>query len=231
MKSRIRVFIVNTDRLYAESIAALLSARENISIAGSLTEPARAIEAIKSSSVDVLLINVNSPGANFVHLTRQIKKELLTVRVIIFGLEQNDKSIMEFVEAGVNGYVLTNASFEELLFTITAVHRGQTPCSPEVAAMAFRRIGELSRERSEQSQRREAVLTPREKSILGLVASGYVNKDIAKRLNISLFTVKNHVHNILGKLQVSHRVQAIKYAYESGLLEQPLPSALLANKR
>jgi DNA-binding NarL/FixJ family response regulator len=132
--------------------------------------------------------------------------------------------MLDLLEAGAHDYVLRQASFSELIRTISGVYRGQPPCSPRVAASVCARIVELAGERRRRRILRDVRLTPREEEILGLVAEGLRNKEIATRLRITLATVKNHVHNLLEKLQANGRREAIRRAYENGLLENPLPA-------
>ena len=128
--------------------------------------------------------------------------------------------MLEFIEAGANGYVLKDSSFAEMLRTIKAVHQGQTPCSPRITASVFARISELSQARHRRERLPQVRLTPREKEILRLIAARLSNKEIAQQLDIALHTVKNHVHHILEKLQVHYRREAIRCAYENGILKR-----------
>jgi DNA-binding NarL/FixJ family response regulator len=228
MKARIRLLIVDDHRLFAESVASLLSAQDEITLfdsktamINSITTTDEILDRIRALPADIILINAGIEAWNAARLTSQIRSEMPDLKVIIIGLHYSEQSVIEFIEAGANGYILKEASFEELLYTIRTVAEGHTTCSPDVAAMVFERITELSQERSMQARLLETILTPREKGILELIALGLGNKEIAQRLHISLYTVKNHVHNILDKLKLNYRREAIRLAFESGLFKQP----------
>jgi DNA-binding NarL/FixJ family response regulator len=220
MESKIHVLLFNSHRLFAESVAALLGAQENFVLVGSVTDAHDLPDMLRSESPDVLLINASVETANTLSLIRKIKSESPKLKVIVFGIDRENESLLEFIEAGVSGYVLKDASFDELLKTLEDVHQRRARCSPRLTAMVFARLTQLSRKRRIGPQPTGMPLTPRETSILEFIALGMTNKEIAQRLEISVFTVKNHVHNILDKLQVSYRREAIRYALENGLLER-----------
>jgi DNA-binding NarL/FixJ family response regulator len=232
MKGRIRLLIVDDHRLFAESVASLLSAQNEAApldsetaLINSTTTIGEIADRVRALPTDIILINAGIEAWNAARLTSQIRSELPDLKIIILGLDSSEQSVMEFIEAGASGYILKEASFDELLYTIRAVAEGRASCSPHVAAMVFARITELSQERSLRARLLETTLTPREKSILELIALGLGNKEIAQRLHISLYTVKNHVHNILDKLKVKYRREAIRLAFETGLLKQPWPNS------
>jgi DNA-binding NarL/FixJ family response regulator len=227
MEQRIRVYIVDDYRLFAEAIASLLDAREEISFMGLTVEPEEVLEKAHTIPVDVMLIDANLKTTDAPLLIQNIKKELLNVKMIVIGLEDESETILEFVEAGASGYVLRDVSFDQLLETIKDVYHERTPCSPQIAASAFARIRQLSREQYNQESLQRVSLTPREKHILSLIATGLSNKEIARKLFISISTVKNHVHNLFEKLHVHYRCEAIRYARKSGGLKGNTPQAAL----
>jgi len=223
MHQPIRVLIIDDYQLFTEAVASLLSAQEKIVLVRSTTNLDEALDRLQSQSVDVVLVDANMGKADPLEIIRELKEEFPDVKVIVLGLERREDNVLPFIEAGANGYVLKDASFDELLHIIEAVHRGRTPCSPRIAALVFARITELSQERNQRELLQPAILTPREREILQLIAAGLSNKDLAQQLHISLPTVRNHVHNILGKLQVHRRQEAIRCAYENGMLKGPWP--------
>jgi DNA-binding NarL/FixJ family response regulator len=156
---------------------------------------------------------------NAVHVTREIKHTFPTVRTIALGVEPSDEDVLRFIEAGASGYVLKDASYAELLHTIKAVHQGQTPCSPRIAALVFARIAVLSRAQSHSHRLPQVRLTPREREVLQLIALGHRNGEIAHQLGVALDTVKRHVGNICEKFQVHGRRAVLQRAYEQGMLK------------
>jgi DNA-binding NarL/FixJ family response regulator len=127
---------------------------------------------------------------------------------------------VEFVEAGAHAYVLQSASPEGLMTAVREVHAGRSPNSPRVVTAVLRRIGSLAGVPVPPPRTTEP-LTPREMEILTLLARGLGNKEICQRLHITVQTVKNHVHSILAKLQVHRRREAVRLAYEMGMLIDP----------
>jgi DNA-binding NarL/FixJ family response regulator len=216
-----RIFIIGDNRLFTEAVAAMLNTKEGITLVGSTADQFEALETVRSMPIDVVLVDVNMGDAHVVLLTRDIKAEAPELKVIILGLDNSDESILGYIEAGADGYILKDGSFNELVSTIREVRLGGTSCSPRVAALVFARVTELTRDRRGRQILRRTPLTRREQDILKLIAAGLANKEIAERLNISVSTVKNHVHNILDKFQVHYRHEAIRYAYDIGLLDRP----------
>src|SRR5205814_10003957 len=127
------------------------------------------------------------------HITREIKRSTPAVQVIVLGMEYCEEDVLRFIEAGASGYILKNASYTELLYTIKAAYRGLTLCSPRIAALVFARIAALTREQSQRPRLHQVHLTRREREILQLMALGHRNGEIAHQLDVALDTVKRHV--------------------------------------
>jgi two-component system nitrate/nitrite response regulator NarL len=219
----IRIFIISDYKLFIEGLTDLVYARGEFVITGAAAnlEDARGLLAQAGPrSFDVILLDATMKREEAVQIAREIKQDMPDIRLIVLGLEHHEESIVEFIEAGAVGYVLKDASLDELFNTVAAIHSGQSPCSARVAASVFNRIVQLSRKQRLIQTYQQANLTAREKDILSLMSAGLCNREIAKHLNIALYTVKNHVHNILEKLQVHSRKEAVSYAFEKGLLNE-----------
>jgi len=219
MNQPIRVFIVDNNLLFTEAVAAILDAREEIVLVGLAANLDGMLEKAPSDAIDVVLINTSIEQMDTAQLIQNIKEELPDVKVIVVGLSYREDDNLKFIEAGASGYVFKEGSIADLLRTIELVHCGQTPCSPKMAALVFTRIAELSQELGQGEKLQQAELTRREKEILQFIVKGFSNKKIAHHLHIKLYTVKNHVHNILEKLQVHRRQGAIRYAHENGMFK------------
>lgn len=219
------MLLIHRYRLLSEAIVGSLSSDGRISCAGSADSRVRAMEKMRSVEVDVALVDASLGPREVRETIREIKEFFPSVNVLYLGNDGGDE-ILEFIEAGASGYVSPQASFSEMLDVIEAVSRGRTPCSPRVAASVLARIEKLAGERPRRDPselERKVQLTPRETQVLQLVATGMRNKEIARHLDIKLPTVKNHVHKILDKFQVRGRRDAIRLAFECGLLDDPLP--------
>jgi DNA-binding NarL/FixJ family response regulator len=218
MNQKIRVVLINDHRLFTDVVADTLNHEEGIALVGSASDPDALAPTNGLMPCDVVLVNATMENVNAVQATLEIKSELPEVKVIVLGTDPDEETVLRFIEAGASGYISKEASFSELLQTIKAIHRGQTPCSPRITALVFARIAELSRESDQLQDLAQVRLTPREQEVLQLLALGYRNGDIAEQLGIALHTVKSHVHNLLEKLQVGRRREAIQRAYEYGIL-------------
>ena len=217
MDESIRVFIVDDNRLLREGLVFMLAEQEGLAVVGSAENGGEALGQIKDLRPDVVLVDIGIPANDGIEVTRALRQDLPEVRVIILGMPDLTDEIMACIEAGAAGYVLKEASFDYLVETIRSAHRGESFCSPRMAASLFSRVAELAGERIPNSP---VKLTPREVEIINRIAEGLSNKEIAQRLTVEVQTVKNHIHNILDKLQLHNRLEAVQYARERNLLRK-----------
>lgn len=218
----LRIAVVDETDLFRECVAAALNEERGCAIALEASSPRGALDRMPSVAPDVFLISVTLPEEGALELIQWISAELRDSKVLVVGSEEEDAAeILECIEEGAAGYVSRNGSLKELKQNLRATVKGETRCSPRLARSVFSRLTELANRNREESGREQPVLTVRELEILELVAEGLSNKEIAKKLIISLHTVKNHVHNILEKLEVSGRYAAVSYAYDRRWLRRP----------
>jgi len=220
MQESIRVFIVDDNRLLREGLVAMLAEQEGFVVIGAAASGRKALEQIKDLRPEVVLVDIGMPAKDGIEVTQALRREAPEVKVIVLGMCDLSAEIMFCIEAGAAGYVLKEASFDTLVETIRAVHRGESFSSPRVTASLFSRIAELVGERVLKIPLSSVKLTPREVEIINKVAEGLSNKEIAQRLSIEAQTVKNHIHNILDKLQLHNRLEAVEYARERKLLQE-----------
>ncbi len=236
----IGVLIVNKSSLMCSVTAAALKHEPDIRVVGLATDVDRALDLIWTCNCDVILANVNLPNDGALKLIRSVKAFssvrpckgissdfprlesdqnsevilLQALRILAVGFARAEEEfILRYIEAGAAGYVLEEDSVEYLLRNIRAVYNGEALVSPEVAAAMISRIAELAQPYStiEPGMDEVTELTPREREVLDLIGAGLSNQEIAVRLVIEVGTVKNHVHNILRKLDVSSRQDAAVY--------------------
>jgi len=219
MDEAINIFIVD-DLLMREGLVSLLSMLVFFAVVGTAACSSEAAARIKALRPAVVLVNIGLPGREGLALTQTLRREVPEVKVILLGVPDLADEIMRSIEAGAAGYVLRESSFDYLVATIRAVHGGEAFCSPRVAASLFSRVAELAAERVPPIAQSSVKLTTRELEIVNQIAQGLSNKEIARRLSIGPQTVKNHIHNILDKLQVHTRLQAVHYANERNLLNK-----------
>ena len=214
----IHLFIADDNRLLREGLVAMLSEQVDIVVVGTAPGGADAVTQIKSLLPEVALIDIGMPDKDGIEVTQALRQAVPEVKVIILGMLDLTDEIMSCIEAGAAGYVLKEASFETLVETIRLIHRGESYCSPQMTASLFSRIAELAYERLPRIPADSVKLTGRELEIIGLIAEGLTNKQIAQRLFIETQTVKNHIHNILDKLHLYNRLEAVQYARQRNLL-------------
>lgn len=213
----IRVGIVADVRLYREGLAQVLSRRGDIAVVATTAGTNGSLSWTADSPPDVVLTDLVSPPG--LPVIERVVAAAPGAKVIVLGVGEGDQDAVATAEAGAVGYVPREASVEDLITVIKCVARGEAFCSPRVAGALWRRVALLASERSHTAV--EGHLTRREREITRLLDEGLSNKEIAVRLGIEVATVKNHVHNILEKLQVHRRGEA---AARVRGLSRPRPS-------
>jgi DNA-binding NarL/FixJ family response regulator len=221
MAESINIFVVDDVRLLRDGLVSLLAEQQALTVIGTASSGSKALERIKELRPEIALIDIGMPSKDGITVTRALRQELPEVKVIILGMPDLTDEILACIEAGAAGYVLKEASFDYLVETIRAVHQGESFCSPRMAASLFSRIAELVAERMPPVPPSSIKLTARELEIITAIADGLSNKEIAQRLAIEPQTVKNHIHNILDKLQLHTRLETVQYAHERNLLNKP----------
>jgi len=200
------VLIVAEVRLYREGIAGTLSNSPGLVVMGTSSNRADARTQVGALRPDVVLIDVATTES--LELIHDLRAEECPCKILAFAVAEGSADILECAEAGAAGYVTAEASIEDLVTAIQRITRAELACSPRVAAQLFKRIGERSTGwRGHQPQAKS--LTTREHQVLDGIRQGQSNKEIGQKLNIAESTVKNHVHHVLEKLNVTTRAQAV----------------------
>jgi two-component system, NarL family, nitrate/nitrite response regulator NarL len=217
----LRLLLVDDQVLFRRGLRALFESRDGFVIVGEASDGAEAIEMARATRPDVVLMDIHMPVCNGVTATAVIKSELPQSRVVALTVSDEDDDLFEAVKNGADGYLLKNLEPDELFGLLRGVLTGEAPISPAVAGRLLREF--RGRHWRTAGSAMTGGLTPREQEILSLVAAGLSNAEIAGRLWIVEGTVKNHLHNILEKLQLENRVQAAAYAIRQGLVQSPEP--------
>ncbi|NUO64747.1 MAG: response regulator transcription factor [Gemmatimonadaceae bacterium] len=199
----IAVLVVSDVRLYCEGLAQSLSGRGCVQVIASADNADAALERMRAGGVDVAVLDMAMPDA--LSLVRRAVREAPAVRVVAYALIEVAANVLACAEAGVDGYVPSHGSLADLVSAVECVADGGTVCSSCMAAPLFRQLGR----RPLAAAQLPLALTARERDIAELLDGGLSNKAIAARLGIELATVKQHVHNILDKLGVSGRAEAV----------------------
>ncbi len=213
MSTSIRVLIVNDDRLLSECLAFVLATDPRFTIVGVADCLDSALRKVRRHRPDILLLDLSLQRQVALELTRQPAVQAGRIKVLVLGLPEDEAAILECIEAGAAGFLLKEDSLDVLKRTIESAVQGEVHCSPQIARSAFARLAQLAREQHDLEALGATALSPRKLEILRLISEGLSNKQIAKKLDLSLFTVKNHIHAILDELQVEDRREAVQYAY------------------
>lgn len=206
MDNQTHLLIVGDSCLINDSLRETIALHTDIRTIATAT-PEALLKTCSPQGVDIVLVVCEQTGGiPLVELIRNVRSIFAESKLIALNVDQSD--LLEVIEAGAQGYVFKDQPFTEVIKTIDSVQRNQFRCSSQIAESVFNRVAVLSRMRDDHNGK----LSPREMEILESIAAGLSNKDISQQLGITPCTVKNHVHNILTKLQVRRRQDAIRYA-------------------
>lgn len=210
----IRVLIVDDHTLFREGLRAILKVVSDIEIVGEAATGREAIKKVLTLSPNIILMDIQMPDMTGIDATQQILGTHPDIGIIILTMLEDDDSLFSALQAGARGYVLKGADKAEMVRSIRAIANGEALFGPAIAARLTKFFNSQDRI-AEQTAFPE--LTERELEVLELIASTNTNHEIAKKLNITMKTVSNHISNIFNKLQVADRTQAIFKARDAGL--------------
>jgi DNA-binding NarL/FixJ family response regulator len=219
----VRLLVVAEVRLYRDGLRAALGARPQFDVVGTASTTSEALQLIADVSPSVVIVDMTSRAS--LSLSQAIRQKAPSIHVIAFGVEETEGDVLACAAAGLSGYVPAEASIDELVERIQCVMRGELMCTPRIAAALFRTV--QNRDTASTNSPDVLLLTSRERDVLRLVNIGLSNKEIAVRLSIEVSTVKNHVHHVLEKLQVTSRAQAIAKMDASASTWRSLPARAL----
>jgi DNA-binding NarL/FixJ family response regulator len=216
----IRVLVVDDHALFRRGLEMVLAQESDIEVVGEAGDAVAAVDRSAELLPDVVLLDVRMPKGSGIEACVQIKEVAPSARIIMLTISDEEADLYEAIKAGATGYLLKEISIDEVASAVRAVYDGQSLISP---AMASKLLTEFALMAKRSNDRTEQVPTPRlterELEVLKLVARGLNNRDIARELYISENTVKNHIRNILEKLQLHSRMEAVVYAVREKLLE------------
>ena len=213
----VRVLVVDDQELFRRGLTMLLAVEDDIEVVGEASDGAAAVELATATVPDVILMDVRMPKGSGIEACVAIKEVAPSAKIIMLTVSDEEGDLYDAVKSGASGYLLKDSSIDEVAQAIRVVADGQSLISPSMAVKLIDEFKQMSR------ADREQVLTPRlterELEVLRKVAEGLNNREIAKQLYISENTVKNHVRNILEKLQLHSRMEAVMYAVREKLLD------------
>lgn len=218
-----RVVVVDDHDLVRSGVKNLISSQDSLEVVGEAANGRDAIEACRNLLPDLVLMDVRMPEMDGLTATKEIKRQLPGLAVLILTTYENEDYLLEAIRAGAAGYVLKDAPEEQLITAIRKVLEGETTMSRTLATNLLQRLATETPKYSPEPAAADLPdpLTPRELEVLQLLALGHTNPQIGKELVISLGTVKNHVEHIRAKLGTSDRTQSVVRALELGLISLP----------
>lgn len=211
----IRVVLVDDHAVVREGLARLVDGSADMEVVGTAADGGQALEVVRRSRPDVVLMDLQMPGTDGVEATRAVTESGLGAQVLVLTSFSDEERIVAALDAGAVGYLLKDAEADDVLDGIRAVSRGESPIHPRAARalLGARRAADRTRAGADPA----AALTPREREVLSLVAAGLANKQIARRLGITDRTVKAHLTSVFARLGVEDRTQAALWAQRHGL--------------
>ena len=218
---RIPLLLIEDNRLLREGLTVMLKEQPDLKVVASPGNSDAVIKA-KKLKPTVILLDLGLRSQNSLRLLGLLKKHVRDARVIGMDLVPVQEELVQYVEAGVSGFVLKDATFDDFLRTIRSVAKGANVLPPPLTGSLFSQIAERATRKRRGNPFASVRMTSREREVVALIAEGLSNKDIAQRLHLATDTVKSHVHNILEKLALHTRLEIASFAHtDSGYQEQP----------
>jgi DNA-binding NarL/FixJ family response regulator len=212
--TKIRLLLVEDNRLLREGLTGMLNEQPDIQVVAAFGNGKEAVlKATQELKPEIILLDLGLKGQNSLRLVEAVKKERPKVKMIVMDLMPVQADMIEFVEAGVSGFILKDATFADFAGTIRSVAAGASVLPPSLTGSLFSQIVEKVVGEGRGSLIESVRMTKREREVIELIAGGLSNKEIAQRLSIATHTVKSHVHNILEKLALHTRLQVASYAH------------------
>jgi DNA-binding NarL/FixJ family response regulator len=215
----IKVLIVDDHALFRRGLQMVLEGEIDIDVVGEASDGQEAAKKAEDTAPDVVLMDVRMPKRSGIEATRTIKDVLPSTKILMLTISDEEADLYEAIKAGASGYLLKEISIDEVANAVRSVNQGQSLISPSMASKLLSEFATMVKRRDERTQMPGPRLTERELQVLKLVARGLNNKDIGDSLFISENTVKNHVRNILEKLHLHSRMEAVVYAVKEKLLD------------
>ncbi|RKD31199.1 response regulator transcription factor [Thermohalobacter berrensis] len=214
----IKVVIVDDQKILTEGLKMVLSKKEEIEVCGIALDGDEAYMVCKKTNPDIVLMDIKMPKVNGVEATKRIKRDFPRTKIIVLTTFNDDEYIYDALKNGASGYLLKDADPDKIAEAIKTVYNGGALIQPDVATKVIDKFSQLAKGSLEKDiDKRVDKLTKREKDICRLLGEGKNNKEIAKELYLSEGTVKNHITNILGKLELRDRTQLAIFAVKNGL--------------
>jgi len=209
---QISLIIIEDNRVLREGLVAMLAEISGVNVLSAAGSSRAALEALRLKP-QVALLNRGLQKQSCLQVMKKIKKEYPDVKMVVMDLMPGQTDVMEFVQAGVSGFIVSNATLDDFITTIRTVANGEKVLPDPLTNSLFSQIIDTAVKTGNPPLKEAVTMTRREQEIIALIAQGLSNKDIARSLNLATHTVKSHVHNILEKLALHSRLQVAAYSH------------------
>lgn len=211
-KKLIRLLVIEDNRLLRDGIVALIERHSDIKVVGAVGDIEKTFQKIHVLKPHVVLLDLGLSNHSSLWIVKSVKKNFPELKIVVMDLVPSQADIFEFVQAGVSGFTLKDATVADLLRTVHAVSNGSKVLPPDLTESLFSKIVDQAIEAGGEKVIESIRMTKREREVIELITDGLTNKEIGQKLHLSNYTVKSHVHNILEKLALHNRVQIAIYA-------------------
>ena len=219
---KIKIIIADDHDVVRSGLKQLLKSNPEFIIAAEAKDGGEAVELTTKLKPDVLLVDISMPVMNGIEVTRMVRQANSPSKVLVFTIHENEEYVYQMIRAGANGYVLKNADRDEIFTAIKAVVAGEFFFSPHISQLLIQEY--INRSRGEKppaaEQPGDDKLTKRESEILGLIARGFTNTEIAQKLFLSVRTVNTHRTNLMQKLDIHETASLVRYALQHGFVKE-----------
>jgi len=230
MTAKISLLLIEDNRLLREGIAAMLNEQPDLAVVATAASTDAVLPLVQEAKPQLILLDSALGENDSLRLLEAVKQASPNIRVIVMGLLPAPQDIVEFVAAGCSGFILKDATLEDFIRTVRSVAPGRPVLPPSLATTIFSHVAKQALRRNPTAVKEAVTMTKRELEVVALIGEGLSNKEIADRLDIALYTVKSHMHNVLEKLALHTRLQVAAYAHREQaryLIPLVLTSSLL----
>lgn len=227
---KIRLLIIEDNRLLRDGIFSILKPHKDIIIIAASGDGRNTLEKIKQLKPNVVLLDLGLRSQNSLHVVEIVKRDFPKAKIIIMDLAPVQADILQYVKAGANGFILKDASLNDLLITIRAVADGSTILPPLLIDSLFSQIIEHAVREGKTKIKSAVRMTAREREVILHLGEGMSNKEIGQKMHVSTYTIKSHIHNIMEKLALHTRLEIANYSYTSEIKDTISSSISFINK-
>ncbi|MBE0539562.1 MAG: response regulator transcription factor [Ignavibacterium sp.] len=231
ISKKIKILLIEDNRLLREGIAALLKKQPDMNVVSTVGNGENILALIKNIRPHIVLLDLGLRSQNSLQIVKLVQNDFPVVKIIVMDLIPLQTDVFEFVQAGVSGFMLKDISVTEFLKTIRSIYEGVRVLPPHLTGSLFSQIVDHAVNGLAPKKLAESItMTKRERQVIALIADGSTNKEIAQQLHLSIYTVKSHVHNILEKLALNTRVQIAKHAHLSDVYKTEINETSLLDE-